>query len=141
MRRRWLLTFAAIIAIIGAGFGSAHGSCVLGQGVSHSCCQAPQPTNVDPEHSCCSDPDSEVALQPAGPPSGTEACSCSHDPQPLDATGVADATTSFKVGPALITAHSLNSDRSSRGAGYAAHGVPVQAHGPPVFLIDCAFLI
>lgn len=133
---RYALVFVGVMAVLLAGALPGVDGCALAAAPDHACCAeaAPEPTS-----SCCSSLEAETSGTEAGDQTG---CDCIHPPStPADM-----ATSTASPAPNGATSLDLKTNDRFFGATLRQRGLTIERQvrikpPPPVFLLDCSFLI
>lgn len=134
MFKRVLIT-VGIVAVLLTGYLPAEDGCGLEAAVDHACCAQMQP---EPVSSCCAGTEADLSSETER---DSLACSCVHPPSATFA--VAASSLVGQDGGSMVdvvenTAPHLDSDPEL----HRLVNRRVRSHPPPpVFLLDCSFLI
>jgi hypothetical protein len=143
MERRALaaVTSIAVLALLAMPAGD---SCAVGGDAPHLCCStAPAPVQPTAAGSCCSDDASSAVGHDARKPTSRGAeCNCVHAPHAPAAAVVGTPTSPLDEGsPATLPAAAAVRTEAPAWAGVRHHDPASRSAPPPLFLLDCAFLI
>ena len=110
--------------------------CALTASADHACCAEPE---AETTSSCCSGDEGSEARTDVGQVVG---CDCVHAPSTPVTTVPAKRSVSQEDGQATIVAAQTSAPGSSTKTRTHSIGLRVRSHPPPpVFLLDCSFLI
>lgn len=143
MHRRALaaVTSIVVLALLATPAGDA---CAGGNGAPHPCCSAaPTPDPPSAPGTCCGAGASPAAGRDAMTSASRDpGCHCAHAPRAPAAVVVGTPTSPLDEGPAatLPVAAAVRSEAPASAS--VCHHDPVSRSAPPpLFLLDCAFLI
>ena len=136
---------ASLALLLVASLGSPRADgCGLLADTPHACCDAEAAPRTPVVASCCVGETSAPASTPCRPSSGSvnSECSCGHAPvtPPAAATGVAAPIAPELEAQLVAPGHAPDAGRGL-GPRQAELGSVSSAHDPPLFLLDCAYLI
>ena len=114
---------------------------MLGQSVSHSCCQAPAPAPDENAQRCCAADVAATATAPPKPASDATTCACGHDQRQFTVVQAAASDSNSEYSSARPAASTELPNGVSQPGLLTAHTLQARAQSPPLYLIDCAYLI
>lgn len=140
MRFRPAAAAVALLALLAAGASPAASPCPLPGAIPHGCCSGQPPAPVADGARCCSAGEPSDLASSADDGHGSR-CDCIHAPAAPAAEAVAGPTPpSDELHPAgegaAARRAALTGGASVRPAEHKPSSIP-----PPIFLLDCAFLI